>query len=208
MNNPRKNLLALGLASALFAVTPVSADPQPGPGGYGPMMGGPGMMRGYGPGAAAGIELSNEQRTKMREIQREHFKQEMALREKLYDEYGKLEEIYEADKPDPKAVRDAYDRIYALRKQRIEARLQAHNKMFDLLTDEQRTLWRTQRRLGAGLGRGMMGPGMMGPGMMGPGMMGPGMMGPGMMGPGMMGPGWGGYGPLGPGYGPWWDDEN
>ncbi len=181
MNNPRKNLLALGLASAILAAAPAWVGAQPA--GSGPMMGGQDMMRGYGPGAAAGIELSDEQRAKMREIQREHFKQEMALREKLYDEYGKLEEIYEADKPDPKAVRDAYDRIYALRKQRIEARLQAHNKMFDLLTDEQRTLWRTQRRLGAGLGRGMMGPG-------------------------MMGPGWGGYGPLGPGYGPWWDDEN
>lgn len=160
MNNPRKNLLALGLASAILAAAPAWVSAQPA--GSGPMMGGQDMMR--GPGAAAGIELSDEQRAKMREIQREQFKQEMALREKLYDEYGKLEEIYDADKPDPKAVRDAYDRIYALRKQMIEARVQSHNRMYDLLTDEQRKLWRSQRRQGGGMGRGMMGPGMMGPG--------------------------------------------
>ncbi|MEW5973825.1 MAG: Spy/CpxP family protein refolding chaperone [Pseudomonadota bacterium] len=206
MNNPRKNLLALGLASAILAAAPAWVGAQPA--GSGPMMGGQDMMRGYGLGAAAGIELSDEQRAKMREIQREQFKQETGLREKLYDEYGKLEEIYDADKPDPKAVRDAYDRIYALRKQMIEARVQSHNRMYDLLTDEQRKLWKSQRRQVGGMGRGMMGPGMMGPGMMGRGMMGPGMMGPGMMGPGMMGPGMMGPGMMGPGYGPWWlDDE-
>lgn len=201
MNNTRKNLLALGLASAMFAVTQASADPQPGPGWYGPMMGSPGMMRGYGPGAAAGIELSDEQRAKMREIQREQFKQQSALREKMFSEYGRIEELYDNDKPDPKAVREAYERMYDLRKQMIEAGLQAHGKMYDLLTDDQRKAWRTQRRQWGHMGMGHMG-------MMGPGY-GYGPMGPGMMG----GPGWGGYGPMGPGmmgpgYGPWWlDDE-
>lgn len=148
MTDTRKNLLALGLASVLLtspALTGAQSLPPD------PMAGGPGAM--------VGIDLSDEQRARMREIQRELFRQETALREKLYEEYGKLEELFDADKPDPKAVREAYDRIHALRRQKIEARLQAHNRMYDLLTEEQRKLWNAQRRLGRGMGRGMMGPG-------------------------------------------------
>lgn len=182
MKNMHKNLLAMGLASAILAAAPAYADPQPGT-----LMGGPGMMYGYGPGAGAWIELSSEQRAKSREIQRELFKKESELREKMFMEQGQIEDLCDADKPDPKAVRAAYDRLYEVRKEMIEARIQARNKMFDVLTDEQRKVWRQQRRQWRHMGMGQMG--MMW--MMGPG------YGYGPMGPGMKGPG----------YGPWWDGE-
>lgn len=208
MKNMHKNLPALALASAILSTTPALAETQPAPGGYGPMMGGPGMMQGYGPGGGAGIELSSVQRAKSREIQRELFKKESELREKMFMEHGQIEDLYDVDKPDPKAVRAAYDRLYNIRKEMIEARIQARNKMYDLLTDDQRKTWSQQRRQWSkGWGHmGMMGPGY-GYGPMGPGMMGSG------YGYGPMAPGWGGYGPMGPGmmgpgYGPWWDDED
>ncbi|MEW6764897.1 MAG: Spy/CpxP family protein refolding chaperone [Pseudomonadota bacterium] len=208
MKNIHKGLLALGMASVTLSTTPLLADPPPG--GYGSMMGGyhmmPGMMPGYRQGAGA-VELSDEQRAKMRDIQRSMFKENMGLQEKLMDEYARLDDFYAADKPDPEAVQEAYDRINALRKQMVEKHLQARNRMYDLLTDEQKKMWRSQRRQWGHMG--MMGPGY-GYGPMGPGMMAPG-YGYGPMGPGMMGPGWGGYGPMGPGmmgpgYGPWWED--
>ncbi len=176
MKNTRKTLLATGIALALLAASPSWAETPVAP-GQGPMMGG------YGPGAAAGIELSDEQRNKMRELQREQFQKNMGLREKMMVEYGQLESLLDADKPDAKAVQEAYDRLHALRKQMIESRLQARHKMYDLLNDDQRKAWRSQRRAWGPMG--MMGQGY------GPG------YGYWPMGPGMMGPG----------YGPWWLDE-
>lgn len=225
MNHSTKTLLAFCASMALAGASPTWAETPVGP-GYGPMMGWGGqapMMRGYGPGSAAGIELNDEQRGKMRDIQREQFQKNMGLRDKMMAEYSQLESLYDADKPDAKAVQESYDRLHALRKQMIESHLQARHRMHDLMTDDQRKAWRSQRRawgpMGM-LGQGGYGPGYgHGPGMMGPGygygQMGPSMMGPGYgygpMGPGMMGPGYG-YGPMGPGmmhpgYGPWWMDD-
>lgn len=194
MNITPKTLLALGISMTLLAAAPSWAETPVGP-GYDPVTGGQApMMRGYGPNAAAGLELTVEQREKMRTIQKDMFKQNMALMEKMVDEYSQVESLSDADKQDTKSILEAYDRQSALRRQMMSNRLQAQQKMYDLLTDEQRKSWRSQRRnwshmgrMGQGYGYGHMGSGY-GYGSMGPGMMEPG-YGYGSMGPGMMQPG-------------------
>ncbi|OYY73771.1 MAG: hypothetical protein B7Y40_07920 [Gammaproteobacteria bacterium 28-57-27] len=190
MNITPKTLLALGVSMTLLAAAPSWAETPVGP-GYGPMTGGQApMMRGYGPNAAAGLELTDEQREKMRTIQKDMFKQNMALMEKMVDEYSQMESLSDADKQDTKSILEAYDRQSALRRQMMSNRLQAQQKMYDLLTDEQRKAWRGQRGSCGQMGRMGQGQGY-GYGHMGPG------YGYGSMGTGMMQPG----------YGPWWLGE-
>ena len=211
MNHIRKKALTVALSFALLAAPATQAETACGTPGYGHMIGGWGQ--GYGPGMKAGFDLNDEQRNKMRQIMREQFKQNSEMREKMFEAHSQLEDLYDAEKPDSKAIDEAYDRMNTLHKQMFTAHLQARGKMLDVLTDEQRKQWNTQRRQWKHMGYGPMGAGM---GMMAPGYgYGPGMMGSGYgygpMGPGMMGPGYG-YGPMGPGmmgpgYGPWWLDE-
>ncbi|MBN2690261.1 MAG: hypothetical protein JXR43_00175 [Burkholderiaceae bacterium] len=88
MNITPKTLLALGVSMTLLAAAPSWAETPVDP-GYNPMTGGQApMMRDYEPNAAAGLELTNEQREKMRTIQKDMFKQNMALMEKMVDEYS------------------------------------------------------------------------------------------------------------------------
>jgi Spy/CpxP family protein refolding chaperone len=196
MNITPRTLLALGTSIALLTASPSWAETPVGP-GYGPMASGSGqapMMRGYGPNNAAGLELTDEQREKMRTIQKDMFKQNMAVMEKMVDEYDQMESLSDADKQDTKSILDAYDRQSVLRRQMMSNRLQAQQKMRDLLTDEQRKAWRGQRGSCGQMGRMGQGYGQMGSGMM----MGPGY---GLMGPGMS------SGMMQPGSGPWWQGE-
>jgi Spy/CpxP family protein refolding chaperone len=145
---------------------------------YHGMMQGRGMMGGYnGMGMMGGMngmgmmgmgpmmmpDLSDTQRSAMRDIMR-------GMQDKNWDRMGEMmdlrnqmQDIMQADKPDPEAAGRIYDKMSKLRKQMFQDRLQARNKMMDQLTDEQRQKLHEYR----GQYRGMGGPGMM----MGPGMM-------------------------------------
>lgn len=145
--------------------------------GYGPgMMGGgygPGMMGGgYGPGmmgAFGAIELSDQQRDQMQQIARELRKQQWDLAEQMMEKQDKLQGLYAQGQPNPEEVGQAYAEIAQLRRQMVEAHVQAQNRMQDVLTEEQREQLRSWNRGDAPPrgGRGGMGPG----GAMGPGMM-------------------------------------
>ncbi len=115
-----------------------------GGGGMGMGMGmgdgmGPGMM---GPGMGAGpfamLNLSTEQRTKVNAIQDSLRKQQWTLQGKINDEEARLRDLYLVDQPDPKRVGQAYDTIFDLRRQMIEAHVLAQNQMQNVLTAEQR----------------------------------------------------------------------
>jgi Spy/CpxP family protein refolding chaperone len=110
----------------------------PGMGMMGPGMGmmGPGM--GAGPGPFDMLNLSAEQRTKINAIQDSLRKQQWALQGKINDEEARLRDLYMVDQPDPKKVGQAYNGIFDLRRQMIEAHVQAHNQMQNVLTPEQR----------------------------------------------------------------------
>ncbi len=196
-------LTAVLTVLSVFAVPAASAQPPGGPmmgggmgmmgdgmmgggsgmmgGGMGMMGGGMGMMGG-GMGPMGMLDLSNEQRTKINKILDEQRKKQWETQGKMLDEEAKLRDLFNADKRDPAAIGKVYGRIFDLRRQTIEAEIDARNRAEAVLTKEQREQMKQwQRGMGMG-GRGAMGPGMMGPGGAGPGM-GPGMMGPGGMNP-------------------------
>ncbi|KAI5915634.1 Spy/CpxP family protein refolding chaperone [Thauera sp. 2A1] len=159
-------------AMAVVAGTAVAAAPQAAQGqaawgcppGGGPGYGmGPGMM--WGPGAGGpgrmgpgmgigpmggywgrGLDLSDEQRSKVNAIQDEVRKQHWGLMGSMMDEQSRLRDLYEAAKPDSAAIEQAYKRIGELQQKMFESSIDAHKRMDAVLTDEQRkqmhSLWR------------------------------------------------------------------
>lgn len=138
------------------------------PGGGGMMGPGMGMMGGMGggmmgPGASMGmhpfamLDLTGDQRTKLAKIQDETRKRHWDLMGKLFDEQARLRDIYATERPDPKQVGQVYGNIAKLQQQMAEIATDAHNRMFDVLTKEQREQLQQWRR-------GMMGSGWMGGG--------------------------------------------
>lgn len=166
----------------LSVLTGGVANAQMGQYGMG-MMGGPGMMGGCGYGMMGGsgmmgmgmhgmggsgmmgmgmhgmgmVGLSDAQQEKMRTIRRETRKAHFALMEKIMGEQEKLADLYGADRPDSKKIGAVYGRMFAMQRQMIESRVDAHNRMEALLTKEQREHMQ-QWRQGMGMwGRGGMG---------------------------------------------------
>lgn len=136
-----------------------------GPGPYGPgMMGGYGGGSGWGMGSMMGmmglggpgllgmgpyyaLDLSEQQRTKMSQIQSELRKKNWDVVGKLVDEQARLRELFAADKRDPAAIGKQSMKIAELRRQLLEASVDAHNRMEALLSKEQKEQW---RRFGRG----------------------------------------------------------
>jgi Spy/CpxP family protein refolding chaperone len=160
----------LGIAVITLLTSVVWAQ---GMGGWGsmddndmPMMGGGGMGYGMGmgcmqgrgmmgPGAFGGLDLTAEQRAKINKIQDDLRKQHWAMMGKMMDEQTKLRDLYNEEKLDAKKITAVSDSMHALRKQMIESRIDAFNRMREVLTKEQREqLTKLQRG-----GQGMMGPG-------------------------------------------------
>lgn len=110
-------------------------------GGYGHMMGPMGGMMGpmgYMMGNLAGLDLSDEQRDKIRDIHRNIRKKHFGLMEKMMDTSDKLYELYDVDKPNAEKIGKVYDEIYKIKRQMIQEHIIIRNKIFDLLTKEQR----------------------------------------------------------------------
>jgi Spy/CpxP family protein refolding chaperone len=112
--------------------------------GYG---GGPGMMGGYGGGPGMGgfllgrgspVNLTDEQRQRIKQISDAERKQHWAVMGKMMDEQNKLRDLLEQPTPDPKAVGAAYGSISQLHQQMLESHLQARNEVHGILTPEQR----------------------------------------------------------------------
>ena len=127
--------------------------PGYGPGmmnGYGPGYG-PGMMGGYGPGYGPGfgfgarggaarnpLSLSNDQRTKINAIQNQTRKSNWALMGQIQDEQAKIGELSEAPSPDNAAIEKAEKDISKLQQQMYQNAVDAHKKMDEVLTKEQK----------------------------------------------------------------------
>jgi Spy/CpxP family protein refolding chaperone len=123
-----------------------------GPGSCGMMGGGMGMM-GYG--AFGTLDLTKDQQAKISKIQDELRKQHWALMGKMIDEQAKLRDLYSEDKLDAKKIGAVSDSVYALRKQMMESRIDATNRMRDVLTKEQREQLNKSPRIGSGtMGQG------------------------------------------------------
>ena len=113
-------------------------------GGYGM---GPGMMggQGMGPGMMGGgmmgiwsLDLSDKQRQQfsaiMQEQQAAHFAQMQGMAREMIE----FQKLMAQAKPDPKAVGRAYDGIAKLKREHMLSGIKMRNRIYDLLTDEQR----------------------------------------------------------------------
>lgn len=121
-----------------------------GPGSCGMMGSGMGMM---GSGTFGALDLSKDQQAKINKIQDDMRKQHWALMGKMMDEQSKLRDLYAEEKLDAKKIGAVSDAVYALRKQMIESRIDATNRMREVLNKEQR------EQLNKRSGGGMMGTG-------------------------------------------------
>lgn len=164
-----------GAMANLSAAEPASDwqnDMGPGMmGGYGPGYGmGPGMpggmMGGYGPGYGMGsgmmgwgnyrgLNLSEDQKTKITQIQKEVRTKQWAVMGEMMDAQDKLQELYDADKQDATAINKQYKVIEDLRRQMVDNSVDAHNRINSILTKEQRE--KARERGGRGYGPMMRG---------------------------------------------------
>ncbi len=136
-------------------------DMMMGGGMMGGGMGGMGMM-GSGMGPMGMLNLTDEQRGKIRKIEDEQRKKSRDLYGKIEDESVKLRDLYDTDVPDAKKIGAVYDKIFDLKREAIVASIEARNKARGVLTKEQQEQLKSFRR--GGMGMGGYGPGMMGPG--------------------------------------------
>ena len=136
-------------------------------GGYGPGYGmGPGMMGGYGPGYGMGhgmmgwgnfqgLDLSKDQKARIRQFHHEMRTKQWAVMGQMMDARDKLQELYDADKQDAAAIKKQYKVIEDLRLQMMDNSVDAHNQINNILTKEQRE--KLQERGGRGYGPMMQG---------------------------------------------------
>lgn len=164
----RMSLLATAVAAALLFATPATAqgpgmsqeemqkmmqERQAAGGGMGSGM----MMGGGGMGPMGMLNLSDEQRAKVRKIEDEQRKKNRDFYGKIEDESVKLRDLYDTDTPDAKKIGAVYDKIFDLKRQAIVSGIEANNKARAVLTKEQREQLKQMRRGGMGMGGGMMG---------------------------------------------------
>lgn len=106
-------------------------------GGYGEGYGmGPGMMSGYGPGPyAPDLKLTQEQRDKIAEVQRELAQKRWGLMTSMHQQRLELSKSGNADEA---TLRKSFQAMQETQKQMFEARLDANKRMEAVLTPEQR----------------------------------------------------------------------
>ncbi len=131
--------------------------------GRGGMMGGGhmgmmGNMKGGGHmgmmGKFKGLDLSDEQKTKMSEIRYKLRKKNWQIMGPMIDQQAALHKAYAGDRPDPAAVGAVYGKIFDLKRQMIEARLTAKNSSMDVLTEEQRAQMKKMKHKGGSMKHG------------------------------------------------------
>ncbi|MCM5569837.1 Spy/CpxP family protein refolding chaperone [Burkholderiaceae bacterium FT117] len=124
-------------------------------GGWGAGMMGPGMMGGWGSGMMGGAgfgmmglgagralwlpDLNDKQRAELSKIQDETRRKQWEIAGKMQDEMAKIRDAMDASgKRDRAEVMAAFDRMTALRKQRLEIALDTAERVDQVLTPEQR----------------------------------------------------------------------
>lgn len=132
--------------------------------GYG-MMPGYGMRHGYGMGHGYGmmpgysmsmmLDLNESQIKQFEQIRTETIKKQRKLMRKMWQQQEALSGLLAAEKRDPKAIGEAYGRIWDLKQQALQNRIAMENQIENVLTDKQKAQMRR------GVPRGMMGGGMM-----------------------------------------------
>jgi Spy/CpxP family protein refolding chaperone len=122
-------------------------------GGMGPgMMGGgmgPGMMGGgMGPGMGGGygmlsaLNLNDQQRKEVGKILDDHQKRRYELMGKNIDLQSRLRDLYGQEKWDANAIAGVYDQMAKVHTDLIRSRVEARNRIYNVLTPDQRRQYR------------------------------------------------------------------
>jgi len=117
-------------------------------GGMGMMNGGmmgQGMMGGgMGMGMATmhALDLDRDQVRRMTQIHKELAQKHAGMRADIQQLQWELSRELAKEKPSPEEVGDLYQKIFDQRRQLIQDRIRARNRMMDALSDEQRQQWR------------------------------------------------------------------
>lgn len=126
---------------------------------YGGMMG-PGMMGGYGGGMMGGfgpgmmglagplhmLDLTDQQRSKINQFRDDLRRRNWTVMGKLIDEQARMRDLLGADKREPSAIGKQAMKIADLRRQMLEASVEANNHIEALLSKEQKEQMQTYRR--------------------------------------------------------------
>lgn len=102
------------------------------------------------------LNLTPDQKNKMNKIQLDLRKQHWALMGKNIDNKALLNDLYAADRPDAKKIGQVYAFIFDIRRQMIESRIEAMNRMKEVLTKEQLDRLKQLREQGDFMHHGMM----------------------------------------------------
>jgi len=143
-----RSMMGYGYGQGRYAEDTDDYDAMPygrrGMGGAGCDQMNPGMRHGHmGSGmkrslqAIMQLDLSDSQKQQVREIHRKHRRENWNRMGEMMDHQDKLEELYDADIPDPKAIGKVYAVIFEIQRKKIESSIQAQNKIRTLLDSKQ-----------------------------------------------------------------------
>jgi Spy/CpxP family protein refolding chaperone len=93
-----------------------------------------------------GLDLSADQKSKIKPIQKELRSKQFAVMGDMIDAQDKLQELYDADKQDAAAINKQYKVIEDLRRQMVDNAVDTHNRINSILTKEQREKFRERGR--------------------------------------------------------------
>lgn len=88
-------------------------------------------------GPVWGLKLTQEQERAIDEVYRDHRHQQWAFLHQMNAENARVQQLFGRGKWDVRQVSEAYDRIYTLRRERIEAVARMRNEIVEVLTPEQ-----------------------------------------------------------------------
>lgn len=145
-----KRILAVTAIAAVLSIAPVSAQQGMTPGMMGGqnmggmmgpgMMGGQGMSGMMGPGmmgAVGALDLADDQRRKVGEIQQQVSRKHWDLMAKMHEQQYRMHEL-RSGKADDAEARKAYAAMSDSHKQMFETMLDARKRVDAVLTKEQR----------------------------------------------------------------------
>ena len=98
--------------------------------------------------------MSDEQEQQIDDIQHKLRKEHWALMGQMIDVEAELRKAHAADRPDPKAIGAVYGKMFDIKRQMIEAVLEARNNAKDVLTEEQLEKMRKMKHKHRGMMQG------------------------------------------------------
>ena len=99
-------------------------------------------------------DLTEDQQKSINGIHDSMRKNHWELMGSAMDEQVNLRDAMAVDRPDPKSVGEIYGRLFDLKRKMIESRLETHNSVLDILSDEQKAQMKKNMMMSGGQGQG------------------------------------------------------